>query len=343
MASKEMQSQLATLTQKLKEIDVSKLIRANIGDESLKGRIEGTIDEIKIKLDMAISTSPGVPDGNVQAAYGIFSNILTQMNSLANRSNAEYVNQKEQFLVGVNAQLQQLLPHWVYFVSARVESSRILESGEVQKLLREATDTIDSKVADSLKNLDEQAKKILDAASAKAVEIEKRARKSAEKTSLQLAQEQFLTSQKDLKKGLWTWGSLAASFLIIFLAIVGYLLFFADLPASFTWQFAYHSIVRSIALGVLLTLATYCIRMFSSYLHMYQHNEHRIRITNCIPSFVDAALTDKQSDIILARLVESVSNFGESGILKNNLRGTQPSSVTLRAISNCVSDVTDNR
>jgi hypothetical protein len=48
---------------------------------------------------------------------------------------------------------------------------------------------------------------------------------------------------------------------------------------------------------------------------MTEYNRHRVRVTNSIEAFVAAFLTKEQQELVLSKLVDSVTQFGESGIL----------------------------
>ena len=57
------------------------------------------------------------------------------------------------------------------------------------------------------------------------------------------------------------------------------------------------------------------MRVLKAQLHQFLLNMHRQRVTNSIAAFVESAVTPEQRDLILGHLVESVVNFGHSGLL----------------------------
>jgi hypothetical protein len=59
------------------------------------------------------------------------------------------------------------------------------------------------------------------------------------------------------------------------------------------------------------------LKLTRAYLHMVEHNEHKSRVTNSIEGFVASVRTDEQKDLVLGKLVDSVTQFGDSGILEN--------------------------
>ena len=89
---------------------------------------------------------------------------------------------------------------------------------------------------------------------------------------------------------------------------------------------AYFTSVRLALIGVLGVALAFSLRMTRAYLHMIEHNRHKLRVTNSIEAFVAAVRTDEQKDLVLSKLVESVTDFGDSGILdKDNEQPGIPS------------------
>ncbi len=48
---------------------------------------------------------------------------------------------------------------------------------------------------------------------------------------------------------------------------------------------------------------------------MYERNLHRKRIANSMAAFTESASSEDQRDLILTQLIESVSSFGNSGLV----------------------------
>lgn len=78
---------------------------------------------------------------------------------------------------------------------------------------------------------------------------------------------------------------------------------------------AYYTSTRLAIIGVLGVGLAFSLRMTRAYLHMIEHNEHKRRVTNSIEAFVAAVRTSEQKDLVLSKLVECVTEFGDSGIL----------------------------
>jgi hypothetical protein len=78
----------------------------------------------------------------------------------------------------------------------------------------------------------------------------------------------------------------------------------------------------------------FSLRMTKAYLHMIEHHEHKSRVTNSIEGFVASVRTDEQKDLVLGKLVDSVTQFGDSGILdKEDEKSSGLSAVILEKVT----------
>jgi hypothetical protein len=96
---------------------------------------------------------------------------------------------------------------------------------------------------------------------------------------------------------------------------------------------AYFTTLRLALIGVLGAGLTVCVRMMRAYTHMVEHNKHKLRVTNSIEAFVAAVRTQESKDVVLAKLVESVTAFGDTGILGKQAETTALPSIILEAIT----------
>ena len=53
-------------------------------------------------------------------------------------------------------------------------------------------------------------------------------------------------------------------------------------------------------------------------MHMEEKNKHRVRVANSVESFINSATDPQQRDLILAKLTESIIEFGDSGIIRGD-------------------------
>jgi flagellar hook-basal body complex protein FliE len=96
---------------------------------------------------------------------------------------------------------------------------------------------------------------------------------------------------------------------------------------------AYYTSIRLALVGVLGVGLAFSLRMTRAYLHMIEHNQHKLRVTKSIEAFVAAVRTKEQKDLVLSKLVESVTEFGDSGILGSQGETTGLPSVIFEAMT----------
>ena len=62
--------------------------------------------------------------------------------------------------------------------------------------------------------------------------------------------------------------------------------------------------------------------MLRANLHLLQRNLHRRRLVNSFMTLRNAGNTNEQRSIIIAKLIDSISNFGSSGIIGKDDEGS---------------------
>ena len=178
-----------------------------------------------------------------------------------------------------------------------------------------------------IQNTAKQATEELEAAKAKANEI-----------SVRGAQDQFAAAAKGLRSKAVGWTILTIALFIAVCGVLCWLLLHP--PILISWivaslspeshqvalpvsvplliaASAYFTSIRLALIGVLGLGLAFSLRMTKAYFHMIEHNHHKSRVTNSIEAFVASVRTNEQKDLVLSKLVDSVTQFGESGILDN--------------------------
>lgn len=87
----------------------------------------------------------------------------------------------------------------------------------------------------------------------------------------------------------------------------------------------YHAAIRITLLGVLGAVASFCMRIYRSHLHMSTHNQHRQQLVNNITFLTSAASNERQKDIVIHCLTQAVAAFGPSGFVRDRDDPTTPS------------------
>ncbi len=315
MAAAQHVQQLRSIVENLKKVDTEKLFRPKLGEESLQGKLEPILTEIIKKAEFALQYAEDVHNSPVSTLTGQLTAIHTQLNTQANLTNADYITQRQGFLNAIGERMQELLNPWPAFVAAAVEKRGFLEDEGIRKEYEETVQSMKAQAGEVLNGVKAESQTILSEAKRIADEIEQRARRTAARVSVQEAQAQFKEAQKSHDLQVWIWASLSIFVIAVFLVAIWRM--FNHAPEStWTWhQSVYFAAIRLLLLGTLGAVATFCMRVFRAHMHMQEQNRHRQRVANSIGSFVESAVTPEQRDLILAKLVDAVVDFGASGLL----------------------------
>ncbi|OAI52517.1 hypothetical protein AYO46_00740 [Betaproteobacteria bacterium SCGC AG-212-J23] len=321
MASQAVLTALKNTTDAFAKLDEGRLLRKNLGDESLEVPLKPILAQLKRKLDFANRYAPLVHDSHVTHVQQHFQAAVAGLGQQAQLASAgEYIANKQGLLNNLNAWLDAINVNWAAFVAAAVESRGFLEDEGIRKEYEQTLTQMQTETKSALEDVRKESTAAIQEAKKLAEEIEARARKTAARISVEAAQAQFGEAQKQLRLFVIVWAGLS----IVSLAILAALLssFLNDkLPDGWSWQVAYYAAIHLTTLAVVGSVASYCMRVLKAQLHQYLLNMHRQRVTNSIAAFVESAVTPEQRDMILGHLVESVVNFGHSGLLDGDTSG----------------------
>lgn len=317
MASEHQLQALADAVARLDAVDSVKLLREDLGVESLHRVFAEDLVEIQSLAAFAKRHAATVHDSYVGQACSTLDQITNAMNAQAGRSSAEYINEREAFLSVVRGQVEEAKIWLPSFAGSAVLERGFLEDEGIRREYERVVEGLKAETDATLARVKEQADKAVADAKTLADEIESRARKSATRMSVDEAQRQFSEATKELQKEANKWAVLAALSVLVLLALpIGFM--FWPLPDASDWPVAlYHTLLRVFMLSAGGAAVTVCVRLFRAHLHMVEKNRHRVRVANSIESFVNSALEPQQRDLLLAKLAEAVIDFGDSGIIKN--------------------------
>jgi hypothetical protein len=96
---------------------------------------------------------------------------------------------------------------------------------------------------------------------------------------------------------------------------------------------SYFTGLRLALIGSLGVCLAFSLKMMRAYLHMAEHNQHKLHVTRSIEAFVAAVRTDEHRDLVLGKLVESVTEFGDSGLLGKQGETSNLPSVVLESVT----------
>lgn len=315
MASKNQMQHLQNAANTILAIDENKLLRASLGEEALKDDFIPTLAHIREKVEFALQYADKLHDEQIQGLLGQFQAIGTTMAQQTERSNVEYVTNRAQFLRAIEVQLQELNRFWPPLITAAIEARGLLKDEGIRQEYERTIAFIKEEAENALQQVREETNKAIEEARTLAKQIEDRARLTAAGISVEEVQKQFRGAQDALDKRVMIWAGLGISCVVGFFATA---ICFAtiDLPDEWRWQVVYYSTIRVSILTAIATIAAFCLKILRAQLHMSEKNRHRQRVANSMGAFVESAVTPEQRDLILSQLVDSVVQFGNSGLIQ---------------------------
>ena len=315
MAREEQIRQLKEISAAIEKVDAEKLLRPSLGEVALKEEFALKLREIQRKAAFAHEHGADVHSNQMQGIIGPLERIRTELEQQANRSNEEYVTHRPGFLTNIDSLLEELKQYWPSLVAVAVESRGFLEDAGIQREYERTIESIREESKSTIQQVQEEANRTIEQARTLAEQIESRARLTASGISVEEAQKQFLDAQAALDQRVYLWTGLA---IVSILGFIGVAIYFVhiDLPEQWRWHVIYHSAIRVTILAAVGTVAAFCLKVLRAHLHMSEKNRHRQRVANSIGAFVDSAGTPEQRDMILSQLVESVTQFGNSGLIQ---------------------------
>ena len=314
MANEEQITQLRAVSAAIEKVDEDKLLRPSLGEVALQEEFAAKLTEIRRTAAVALEHAAEVHHNQVQGIIGSLQQIQTELEQQADRTNEEYVTHRPQFLTSIQTRLEELKQYWPSLVAAAVEARGFLEDEGVKREYERTIESIREESKKAIQQVKEEATKTIEEARTLAEQIESRARLTASGISVEEAQKQFREAQSGLDRREHVWTGVAAGSVLVFIAVAIYFTT-VDLPKDWRWEVIYHSAIRVTILAAVGTAAAYCLKILRAHLHMSEKNRHRQRIANSIAAFVDSARTPEQRDMILSQLVDSVVQFGNSGLV----------------------------
>lgn len=318
MASDNRMRQLQNLAEEIFLIDTNDLLRTSLGALSLERDFGPTLEQIRKKVDLVRQYGREVHDDQIQNILSILESIRDAITQQADCSNADYAARRQQFLNDIKGYIETLNQFWAPVVAAAVEARGFLDDEGVRREHERTIESIKKESETALQHLQqvkEESNKTIEEASALAKDIEERARQTAKGIYIGTVQGQFKEAQAALDKRVKVWavlgGVCVAGFFFAALCFVS-----ISIPNEWKWQVVYHSAIKVSILTAIATTAAFCLKMLRAHMHMSEKNRHRQRVANSMGAFVESAVTPEQRDLILSQLVESIVQFGHSGLVQ---------------------------
>jgi hypothetical protein len=215
----------------------------------------------------------------------------------------------------------------------RDKSSPKQTQNDVAELKKQAESEI-SKAVEEMKN---KAQSIVEESES----ILTMARKTAEGVSLFDVQKQFGEAANKCLNNIWIWSALSLTIAVFFIFMVYRyswnppILQKAPSKDVVSAWVIYQTVLRITFLTALAAMATFCLKILRAQLHLREQNLHRQRVANSMTAVMGAA-SQEQRDMVLGRMVDAITSFGNSGLLSENDESMSPTKVILESISRAI-------
>jgi len=336
----------------LVNLEKSRIHRDHLGAAALT-EAKNYFADLQSKISVAESVAEQVADATLDQFTEQMQEFLETAKRISALTDGDFVQQREQSLRALQMPLMNITATvWPAFIASAVEKSGILTSTRTQ------IEEIRKTAAVELDEFKREAEKLISAQKVELEKINSRVQKTAQGVSVAQAQEQFESAKNILWGKAKAWGAASGASFLGFVGFGVYLMHHPPtsllgaqlqqtakvmkeipgpeirVPVSLVVaQTTYLTAIRLTLLTALGALTTFCLRMMRSAIHMAEYNDHRRRIANSITSFVEAAANPDQRDAILLRLVDSVAQFGESGLLANEKDSVSAPTIAFEAIT----------
>lgn len=334
MASNEQIQQMEKFSEELVDIEYEKkkLLRPELGEVGLQTDFESDFQKIQKVVVFAEAYIADVPQEQAQDILNQFEQVIAQLKEQSERTNQDYVAYRDDFLEGIGYSLEELKKHRGPLLWSAIESRGLLEDEGVTREYEKTIASIKEESESALNQVRDEARKTIEEARVLSEQIEKRARSTAARISVKEAQEQFQAAQDALDRRVTFWACLGWFGVLAFLGVAAYFVSM-DLGDQSGWQAVYYSAIRVTILAAIGTASAFCLKILRAHMHMSEKNRHRQRVANSIGAFVESAVTPEQRDMILSQLVESVVQFGNSGLIHREEDNMYRPKMTIDAIT----------
>ena len=315
MAHKNLISEFINLADQIITVDLERGLKKDLGSVSLYDEFFPRIQLVFDRLGDVKIAGPEL-DNNSLTNINNALNLLGQaLLDISRASPDTFIRNIEHLTRQLNDALEsfaQYVPSAVALAQGQLLKSRLGE--ESNENIEEFRAQLAKKSDEILASVKLEAESILREAKYSASVIQDSARFTASGVALIRSKELFGDLVRNFKIGMTVSGGAAVIGLGLFVGIIIYL-FDHPIDIENPGLAIYYTILRVTLLGSIAAVIAFALVVFRSNLHMYYHSLHRQQLTSSIPTFVEAANSDDQRDIIFAKLVEAVSSFGQSGLI----------------------------
>jgi len=300
---------------RLSKTNFDTALKKNLGEMSIYERFKSRIDDLINRSSSILTIAPTLSDALVSELSNPIVGLNNILTTITGTQSEVFVQQRQTFINQIEALLDQafrfMIPFVVYaqenFLSANVKGKAASDINQLREVMQKQAN-------EAIAHLKLQTEVILEQAKERAKNIQATARDTAAGVSVIGANAKFDSLIRQFKTGMVASGAASVVIFIVFFSYIYHLL--DNVPdVSNTAHAIFSTSIRVIMLGSLAAIGAFLLKIFRANLHMYYHTLHRQQLTNTIEVFVESARTDAQRDVILSKLIETVSEFGSSGLI----------------------------
>lgn len=244
-----------------------------------------------------------------------------QAESIANTLNSVVLTLLKHLLININVSKMKTLNIDIKHQTEKYKKALSSNKSELTKKLNDSIENFNKSTGARLVEFTQQAEKLIKNAELVSQNKIQEANKTVLNISVKEAQDQFGEAKKQNEKQLWVWGIMSGVSLVAILGV--FLWFYIDSNSSglgFSWspRTVYQTIFRLGLISLLTSILVFGLKMSRSQLHLREHNMHRGRVANSMAAFIESANEVDQRDKILMNLVNSIADFGSSGLISQS-------------------------
>ena len=201
--------QIHEALKRLSAVDIERLKRPSLGEESLSKELQSREDSVSQLADLARDYAHLLHDDYCANIASTINAIADTMTGHAALESSDYLAQREQFLQQLDAQIESA-NIWKPMVAgaAILERGLLMDEG-IKRESERALTNLRQQTEHTLTTIRQEAEKSIQGAKDLAEAIEARARRTAAKISVKEAQQQFLDASAHDAKRVKLWSILA--------------------------------------------------------------------------------------------------------------------------------------
>jgi hypothetical protein len=191
MATEHYKNQLNEALKRLSSVDIERLKRSALGEESLAESLEPRQKKIDQLANLAKTYAPLVHDNTCQSIYNNIESMAQVMINQAALDSSAYIAEKANFLQAIDNLIESANEWKPIVVGAAILERGLLEDEGLKRESERALENLKRNTEETLAIIKSESEKSIEGAKELAEEIETRARRTATKISVKEAQNQF--------------------------------------------------------------------------------------------------------------------------------------------------------